>query len=553
MPDDPNVGINPRLSLNPSPDVLGKFVLPETGYEIDGPLKARNELNNKVHVETVTPVVNSAMLALNPQATADQRLQASKVLQTAITPVENKILTQIPPEDRPRPNVKTADEFRLTDLNAPSILGVFKNFKGGADQSIPAFNDQGKRFIAIYNQRVSELNPQGEFRRFENENGKPLTEKELQEAGNIATLADVPMAQQIFYKNNGIALKDVLVNQTRDWNQKQNTKAFLAQNLGLVRDNADREEQLTQELAPYSQSPKVQAWIANAHAIVRGNAQENRNTIDNLNKVLSGQATTQEAKDFIDKNASGALGPYFAQGQYKENKGVTKADGKTYTADEINQIQKTFLQSQSSTQNIESRKEDLLKSAALYTSGLDQRVIDKMLEYANVQAVQGKIQNEAERLGFNLQRPMPDFKEGDSYVFAGAKAKYNKLWSDLAEKYVNKVQNTEEKFGGKIPPIGTIDIELMKDTSISEARKFTKQQVSNFLAANEKVYEGINKQKDITPALLGGPVGNAPAANAPAIPPAKVAKPSTGSAPPKVQNKPPKPVKQGLADIFGDK
>lgn len=549
MPDDINGAINPRLTLNPSPDVLGKFVLPETGYDIDSSLKARNELNNQVHVQTYTPVVQSATMALNPNATPEQRMQASKVMQMAITPVENKIYQQLPPEDRPRPNVKTADEFRLTDLNAPSLLGVFKNLKGGADQAIPAFNDQGKRFIAIYNQRTSELNPHGEFRRFEDEHGKPLTEKQLQEAGNIASLVDIPMAQQIFYKNNGASLKDVLTNQTRDWTQKLNAKSFLAQNLGYVRDNADREEQLTQELAPYSQSPKVQAWIASSHAIVRGNAQENSNVIANLNKVVSGQATSKEAKDFLDKIAGTALGPYFAQGQYKENKGYTGIEGKTYTNDDVNQMEKTFKQSQSSTQNIESRKEDLIKSAALYTSGLDQKVIDKMLEYANVQAIQGKIQNEAEKLGFNLQRPMPDFKEGDSYIFAGAKAKYNKLWSDLAEKYVNKVQGTEERYGGRVPPIGTVDIDLMRDPSISEARKITKAQVANFIASQEKVYEEINKQKDITPQIMGGP--NAQPA-IPVAPPANVTKPTIqNSAPPKVQNKPQKPVKKGLADIFG--
>jgi len=552
MPDDINGAINPRLTLNPSPDVLGKFVLPETGYDIDSALKARNELNNSVHVQTYTPVVQSAQMALNPNATPDQRNQAAKVMQMAINPVENKALQQLRPEDRPRPNVKTADEFRLTDLNAPSILGIFKNLKGGADQAIPAFNDQGKRFIAIYNQRTSELNPHGEFRRFEDEHGRPLTEKQLQEAGNIASLVDIPMAQQIFYKNNGASLKDVLVNQTADWNRKLNAKSFLAQNLSYVRDNADREEQLTQELAPYSQSPKVQAWIASSHAIVRGNAQENSNVIANLNRVVSGQATSKEAKDFLDKIAGTALGPYFAQGQYKENKGYTGIEGKTYTNDDVNQMEKTFKQSQSSTQNIESRKEDLIKSAALYTSGLDQKVIDKMLEYANVQAIQGKIQNEAERLGFNLQRPMPDFKEGDSYIFAGAKAKYNKLWSDLAEKYVNKVQGTEERYGGRVPPIGSVDIDLMRDPTISEARKTTKAQVANFIASQEKVYEEINKQKDITSQIMGGPNASATQPVAPVAPPTNVTKPAIqNSAPPKAQNKQQKPVKKGLADIFG--
>ena len=550
MPDDLNAGIAPRLGLTPSPDVLSKFGVPETGYDIDPQLKARNELNNQVHVETYTPVVKSAMMALNPNATPDQRLQAAQVMNLAINPVPNKAMDSLPPEDRPRPNVKTADEFRLTDLNAPTLLGVFKNLKGGADQAIPAFNDQGKRFIAIYNQRTSELNPKGEFRRFEDEHGRPLTEKQLQEAGNIASLADIPMDQQIFYKNNGIALKDVLVNQTKDWNNKQNLKSFLAQNISYVRDNADREEELTRELAPYSQSPKVQAWIANSHAIVRGNAQENRKTEEMISRIANGTATNSEAKDFIDKNASGVLGPYFASGNYKEGKGYSKADGKSLTTEDVNAMQKSFMQSQSSTQNIESRKEDLIKSAALYTSGLDQKVIDKMLEYANVQAIQGKIQNEAEKLGFNLQRPMPDFKEGDSYVFAGAKAKYNKLWSDLADKYVSKVQNAEQQYGGKVPPIGSVDIDILRDPSISEARRITKQQIANFIASQKEVYKGINEQKDITPLIMGTPQSTT--SNAPAVPPANVNKPTIqNSAPPKAQNKTSKPVKKGLVDIFG--
>jgi hypothetical protein len=550
MPDDLNVGIPPRMGLTPSPEVKSNFGFSDTGFDNDPQLKARNDLNNQVHIETYTPVVKSAMMALNPNATPDQRLQAAQVMNMAINPVPNKAMDALPPEDRPRPNVKTADEFRLTDLNAPSLLGIFKNLKGGADQAIPAFNDQGKRFIAIYNQRTSELNPKGEFRRFEDEHGNPLTEKQLQEAGNIASLADIPMDQQIFYKNNGVALKDVLTNQARDWVQKQNLKGFLAQNISYVRDNANREEELTKELAPYSQSPKVQAWIAGSHAIVRGNANENRKTEEMISRIANGTATNSEAKDFIDKNAGTVLGPYFANGSYKEGKQFTKADGKTLTSEDVNAMQKSFMQSQSSTQNIESRKEDLIKSAALYTSGLDQSVIDKMLEYANVQAIQGKIQNEAEKLGFNLQRPMPDFKEGDSYIFAGAKAKYNKLWSELADKYVNKVQNAEQQFGGKVPPIGAVDIDILRDPSISEARKITKQQIANFIASQKDVYKQINEQKDITPQMMGE-TQNA-VKNTPVVPPANVTKPAIqNSAPPKAQNKTAKPVKKALTDIFG--
>lgn len=457
-------GLTPPKSLgwNPSPEI-----------------SALNTQAAEKHIQEYTPVVEKVAKGIAPTATPEERVQAVDAVK----------------------NVKSADEFRWADLLGAKNFGdIYKAVTGGSDVRVEAFDDSGRKYYKVFNQRTSQATPYGEFRRYETADGKPLTPDEEAKIGTITSLAEVPMSQRPFFQANNIAAKDVMVAQAANWNKMTKAASAAALGASALRDIAVEDKQITKQLLPFSVNPAMRTLLAGANEIRTGNTQEIQKNAQNLSKFLTGQASSKEFQDF--KKTSGG----FSAGiNYQEGKGATKADGSKLTSEDVSEMVNSAMQAATSSNAVTARKEDLMAKAQLLAAQGKIENFDMIQRYINNQAKKASIIKSIEdNGGIGIAKPNLDFAQGDSFSLAYTKAELDEAYADLAEKFAEKVGMAQAKYGKSVPGIGVIEREIAADKTISERKKATRENIARFLQENAATLEQLNKS-EVPAALLQQP------------------------------------------------
>ena len=527
-----------------------KATMPSTFavFEDDPILKLGNEQASQAHADHSLSVVQSLSKVAAPNATPQERIEGANLLkqETQATPKPEQ--KGIPVEHQIPGDTPGTNEFRWSDLlGQPNAGAAIKSYKGGADQRVEAFDNNGNRYFKVYNQRISPTNPSGEFRRYEDEHGNPLTNKQIVDAGIIASLRDIPLSQQNAYVNSGITPKAAAQNQAEYGNRAANIASALAGALPQLKANPQREKEITAILEPDSLNPKVQAVFAGIHSTVYGAQKDVKTASETLKRIANGTASSNEASDFIKR--SGELGiNVLANANYSEGKGTTLANGKRLNSEDVNSLSSAFSNAINESAQVQSTKQDKLDQAILLSANLDPRKIDLIKEYKDLSFVDAKIQNDLERMGYSVLRPTVPHEQTNSYIYAGAKARQNELYADVAEQYLKHA--TELLGHGKAPAVGQIEMATNSDPETQAIIKSHYNNLAEFLKSKEQVYKNIAEKPD----TISGVLSNAPAVpgeKPQAVKPATETpdkKPAVGANP--ENRKQPAKAKKSLASIF---
>ena len=517
MPDFPQNSAPPVPLANP------------IGFDEDPLIKISNQRAMEDHAEKTIPVVDAISKTMSQTATPEEKLKGAQLIneiaQNPKQPTSSKNYEDQVPGDAPG-----SKDFRLSDLFG-TMDNTIKSFKGGADQRVEAYDKNGNRYYKVYNQRVSEANPFGEFRRYEDIQGRPLTNKEIQDAGTITSIKEIPLDHQIGYKNAGITSSAAATNQAEYGNRTANIVSYLNGSAPQMLFNAQREKELSNDLAKYSTSPQVALVIANQSKSLASTQNDVKNATETLNNFSTDRASSDNVEDFIKKAASAGAGPEILKGHLEEGKGWVKTNGQKLSSNEAKSLSSNYASSRMNQGQIESTKQDKADAAMLLSAGLDQAVIDKIKEHRDIGFVTAKIQNDLERMGYTIQRPTVPHEQSNSFVYAGAKAIQNELAAKLAQKFADKGNQIFQ--ANKSPAVGAVELAVNSDPDTQQLRINHKNDLLNYLKSKEDVYKQINENPNAQNIISQlNPVPTIPPSTAPSAPkPTIESKPSGSIAP----------------------
>jgi hypothetical protein len=480
------------------------------------------------HYEEHAPVAKALMKATEPTATGEDHLNAANIVK----------------------NVSTSDEFRLSDLLGSLMKkdfgGVVKAINGGSDVTKEAYDSNGNRYLKVYNQRVSTANPLGELRRYMTPEGRVLTPQEIQKVGPIATIDEIPMDQQPFFKANQVAAKDVAQTQAKDWLGKQTVGAKALINSGVIRDAANENKQLTKQLLPYSINPATNELLAGANEIKTGSSRNVQAQQEVLNRLAIGKATQSEWEDFKKKN--GGINIPFS---YHEGSGLTKGSGEKANREDLDQIQTSLQKGAMNESAITAKRDDLLEKARMLAAQGKIENFDLYARYINNQYKIARAMGDIESNGgIGIMQPNLEYQKGDSFSLAHTKAVLDETYADLAEQFGKKVIDVKNRYGNNVPGIGTVENELALDPTVFGRKKSAQSEVEKFLTENAPTLEKLNKQ-GVNPSLLTQPASQAVAPPEPSV--EVKARPIEGSVQPKPSKSEEKKVKRALNELIPKK
>jgi hypothetical protein len=499
----------------------------DPGFEISPQLQSVNSYVAAQHEADNGPKIQSIFSAANPNATGDDRLAAAAALK----------------------NAAGSEEFRGGDFIQSLIKGnvrdAYISATGGADVRTRAWDQDGKEYVKVFNQRASNVNPYGEVRRYETLDGKPVDEASLK-GKLITSQVEIPLTQQPFFQAQGLTAKDVARAQSTSWinNQEISSAATLAvpELKSLTLDN----RRVLKELQPMSVDPTTRSLLAGASEIRTGNTQQLQQASERLKEFAKGKGTSAEFADFAKKNGGLTMGL-----NYNEGKGFTNSKGDTASENDLERNIQSTRNTMGSSSEVTARKNDLLERAqALALKGdlknfnLVQRYINNQYKTANL------ISNIEKKGGIGVAKPNLEFQTGDSFSLAFTKNELDDAYADLADVFAKTVGLAQTELKGKIPALGEIEKAIASNPFIKERKQRAFQDIEKFEKENAATQAAISASQP-SPSLLVQPGITAPvgAAPAPAVAaPSGPVKPA-GSRPPVAAA----PAKRSLSSILGGK
>lgn len=484
-----------------------------------------DQLNNIVsqeHMAKSAPIVESVMKAASPNSTPEDRLQAASAF-------------------------KTANEARIGD-----VLGAIVNLNpkdlyialtGGADVKERGYDGSSNPYSVVYNQR-------GELRRYEDVNGRPLTEKELSQIGPITSKADVTAERQAAFKAAGVTLQDLALARNQAYIKTQKAAAEAGKNGGLIADLGAQNDEITQRLGPASLSPKTLAFIRGISNIGVGDTENVRKANESLKRFVNGRQTSDEWRKTQD-----SLGGLNFGLQYREGEGLFDSSGKRMSQEDLDQASSTYEKSQSSNKNIQARQNDMLARAQTIAAG-DENLLRDITMLINNNAKISMAQNAIEEHGgIGVAKPNLPHQLGESFYSANLKAKSDRMYGELAQlhsQFMSSKMSTMRP--GQSPDIGRWEAEFSNLPEVKNIRRNTKQLADSYIEKVRPDIERLNKQTIPTELTNQSMVATpSTAIPAPAAPAANKPVPPTPSVKPKSPAKAEERVRKSLDDILGVK
>jgi hypothetical protein len=497
------------------------------GFKISPKLQYVNDQVSVDHQAEVGPKINSIMAAASPNATGEDRLNAANALKNAVG----------------------SEEFRGGDFIQALIKGNINDAyiaaTGGADVRTRGWDQEGKEYVKVFNQRKSNINPYGELRRFETLDGKPLLEKDLK-GKLITSQVEIPIVQQPFFQAQGLTAKDVASAQSKSWinHQEIASKGMLAgpELKALTTDN----RRVLKELQPMSVDPTTRALLAGASEIRTGNTLQLQQASERLKEFAKGKGTSAEYADFAKKNAGLTMGL-----NYNEGKGFTDSKGQNTTESDLERNINSTRNTMGSSSEVNARKDDLLQRAQALALKGDLKNFNLVQRYINNQYKTANLISEIEKKGgIGIAKPNLEFQTGDSFSLAYTKNELDDAYADLVDVYAKTVNLAQQELNGKIPSLGEIEKAVSSNPFVKSRKQQAFKDIETFDAENAKTQQTISATQP-NPQLLAQPGITPPVAAAPppAAAPTTAPKRPTGSRPPAAAA----PAKRSMSSILGGK
>jgi hypothetical protein len=502
----------------------------DNGYKIPPNLQYLNEQNALKHEADNAPKIQSILAAGNPNATGEDRLNAAAALK----------------------NATGSEEFRGGDFIQSLLKGNIRDAyiaaTGGADIRTRGWDQDGKEYVKVFNQRATNTNPYGEIRRYETLDGKVLDEASLK-GKLITSQVEIPLTQQPFFQAQGLIAKDVAAAQSANWINLQDiaSKGMLAvpELKSLTADN----RRVLKELQPMSVDPTTRALLAGASEIRTGNTQELQKATERLKEFASGKGTNAEFADFAKKNAGLTMGL-----NYNEGKGFTDSKGNNTTQSDLDRNINSTKSTMGSSSEVTARKNDLLQRAQALALKGDLKNFNLVQRYINNQYKTSNLISEIEKKGgIGVAKPNLEFQTGDSFSLAYTKNELDDVYADSLDVYSKTVSLAQQELKGKIPPLGEVEKAVASNPFIRSRKQQAFKDIEVFDAENTKIQKEISARLP-SPDLLAQPGITPPVAAAPppvAAPVAGTPKKPAGSRPPVAA--PAAPARRSMSSILGGK
>lgn len=499
-----------QAKLKVSPEATAAF-----GWSPNPLIQNLNIENARQHMIENQPKVAAVMKAAQPDATPKDRLEAANIFKSTS-------------ESRPEDVIRAVVNLNPADL--------YIALTGGSDRREIAIDANGKQYWKVYNARVSPANPAGELRRVEDfVTHQPLTPQQMDQVGPLTSRSDITAERQASFIAKGQNFKDVAAANSANYINLQKSGAAAATHANGIADLADQANELGQRLGKYSLPPAVLQQLTGVSSMRTGNTEAIKKAKENFNQYISGTKTADDFKNSTDQSGGVNFGLV-----YKEGQGLFFGNQKITSTDDLNRVAKNFEDSQSSTQAIERRRDDMLRSAQIAATAIDpanrQQALNDMTAFINKNAQIALMQNDIEKSG-GVPGVKPNLPHalGESFQSGTLKAISDRAYGETANLWAQFINEKRAQLPpGGVPPMGQWEAEFANSPQVKEIKARAKADSLNYMK---------QAQAEMTSQSLASvPAGTPGAEKAPLVPPV-ITDTSPNAGPSPSGSKPPPPPK----------
>ena len=472
-------GIAPQEQVAQAP-------LPQT-YQDPPYVQEVNKKSIEEHNVVHAPVVNSLMKAGDPNASGEDRLQASKILSNANL------------------NAPNSDQTHWGELISgiltknPTLINNAWN--GGADRREEGIDALGRKFYKVYNQR-------GEFRRNEDINFRPLSPREEEEVGGIASKSDMTQSKGRLFQITGENFGEVAKTQAGLFNNAQKSSASSAYNAPTILNAARRNKQIAPDLYSASVDPATRAMIVGIDTMGSGDTKGIQNSARAMKAFTKGDKSSNDVNKTIDNSGGFNFGL-----QYKEGTGWVDSNGKVQSSEDIDNRANEMAKNQSSTASITARKDDLAAKAQILAAKT-QLPLDLINEYINNNYQIALAKKEIEESG-GVPGIKPNLPQSvmDSYYAGHIKSIQDETYGTVADMWAKFINEKKQSMRpGQVPDVtkwvlefnSNPEIQKMKMDNAAEAQRIHARTPNNIQASDvSKINPAL-----VSTARAGTPVNN---------------------------------------------
>ena len=451
-------------------------------YEPRPELQAVNASQQIKFAEETAPLAKAVGIIANPQASGEDRGFAADQLKS----------------------VANRSDFRFADF-VQSVINL--NVRdaiiaatGGTHTRVQAWDQDGKEYYKIFNQRITKQNPYGELVGYEDLKFQPVNPKDI-EGKVIVSQQEVPLTQRPFYQANNITAREAAQAQATNWLNLQKKSAAINTAYPELQDVIQQNKRLLPGLVSLSTDPKTRTLLAGAAEMRTGFQTQAQASLEKL-KEARNATEFNEAKEEFKRNSGGVtLGVNWTEG-----KGKTDTNKNAVTNADIDRIGRSAMSSVSATNAITATKDNLLERAqALALEGKIQN-FDAVQTYINNEYKKSLLINKIEEAGgIGIATPNVPFKTGDSFALAYAKNESDAAYADLARHFAETINQRQAKFGNTSPPgIGMLEAEIGKSSYVKDRKESLYRELGDFEKTYKPIAEEINK-RTVSPELLAQP------------------------------------------------
>ena len=463
---------------------------------------AFNQASQIQHDVETTPLRNALTTIGNPSSNGEDRVKASEVIK----------------------NYKGADEPRWPDIirsmMSLNVGDAIIAATGGADRRVEAYDAEGNRYFKVYNQRGTAENPNGELRRYEDAQGRPLSEEQMK-GKVIASVRDIPLNQRAIFTRENISAQQAATAMAQKWNADQLIGAAAAANAPTIEDSANTLHDLlvNQGGMKFSVNPATRSLVAGMSALGTGSAQELSKANETLSSAQKGTLSNKGWEDFKKQSGGLKLGL-----QYEEGKGLTNTKGDQASSEDISKATQAIQKSMRSNTQIQARRDDLLNKASILAAEGKLENLDLFKKILNENyKIQTAISAIEQTGGIGIARPNPEFQTGDSFSALAAMNEGNRYYGKLARLYADHISKGQQEYQGSSPPIGEVQNRVRTHPEVQRIRSERNARLQEIETLAQPIREQINKQS-VSPELLVQP--GVTSAVPEAVPPKPQAKPA---------------------------
>lgn len=444
----------------PTSGGVGIKTTPNLGWETPAPLQVENKNTELKHFEEYAPKAVAAVQAMSPNATPQQKLEGANALKAFSGPKDNQ-------------DFAGSHDIRWDVVFEPTggIAGIIRGLNGGSDVREIGRNGEGTPVVTVYNGR-------GEVRRYESLAGERITPEQLKELGPITSVRDISAERAATFRARGLSAEQVAAAQSKAWQRDLNAADLFSREAGTAFDINNQIKSLSQELVPYSTNPATRTILARIGTLTANKEQQASIARERLNRFSRGEAENDEFND-SKREYGGIMGTF----SYQKGKGLTTANGKKLTEDEVNSLANRIAASNTTAEKIQSNAQNLANFAQLLATENKLPVIDKIQQLVGLKAQAALIEKKFEDAG-----GVPGFKGSpnvahnvtDSFSLAYANAEYGSSQAAAAKAYAELVLKKKAELGFKTPDMGVLASEFSYSDLAKDLRRQRTKNVEAF-------------------------------------------------------------------------